>query len=148
MVCNGLVSHSSLNHTTARSQLFWRLRGIDVLVKMQIFRMANCLLLLIEQLEYVLIFIYISFSIIDSRDIVKMLITLNLYLLKAHSWIRTIDLRCDPTWYDLTQSTLRTIFVTFTIFSLSSILKFGNMKMLPINVIIKHCLLKDEKKFI
>jgi hypothetical protein len=40
---------------------------------------------LIEQLEYVLIFIYISFSIIDSRDIVKMLITLNLYLLKAHS---------------------------------------------------------------
>lgn len=63
-------------------------------------------------------YIYISFSIIDGRGVVKRLITLNLYLLKAHSWIRTLDLRCDTMWYDLTQSSLRTISVTVTIFFL------------------------------
>jgi hypothetical protein len=35
---------------TARSWSFWRCRGIDVLVKIQIYRMANCLLLLTAQL--------------------------------------------------------------------------------------------------
>jgi hypothetical protein len=34
----------------ARSRSFWRSRGIDVLVKIQIFRMENCLLLLTAQL--------------------------------------------------------------------------------------------------
>jgi len=34
----------------ARSRSFWRSCGIDVLVKIQIFRMANCLLLLTAQL--------------------------------------------------------------------------------------------------
>jgi hypothetical protein len=35
---------------TAHSQSFWRSRDIDVLVKIQIFRMTNCLLLLTAQL--------------------------------------------------------------------------------------------------
>jgi len=35
---------------TARSRSFWRRHGIDVLVKIQIFRMANCLLLMTAQL--------------------------------------------------------------------------------------------------
>jgi len=35
---------------TARSRSFWRSRGIDGLVKIQIFRLANCLLLLTAQI--------------------------------------------------------------------------------------------------
>ena len=35
---------------TARSRSFWRSRGIDHLVEIQIFRMTNCLLLLTAQL--------------------------------------------------------------------------------------------------
>jgi hypothetical protein len=38
------------NIPIARSRLFWQSRGIDVLVKIHIFRMANCLLLLTAQL--------------------------------------------------------------------------------------------------
>ena len=34
----------------AHSRSFWRSRGIDVLVEIQIFRMSNCLLLMTAQL--------------------------------------------------------------------------------------------------
>jgi hypothetical protein len=50
VVCNDLVRHSTLNHTHRSLTVILTSHGIDVLVKILIFRMASCLLLLTAQL--------------------------------------------------------------------------------------------------